>query len=80
MYGKIILKWISEKCYGVKYGRDSSGRGQKRVAGSYEHGNEPLSSVKYWEFLDWLSDLRLLKTNFSMLLVIFVMFETGFSN
>jgi len=27
-----------------------------RVAGSCEHGNEPLGSVKGWEFLKELSD------------------------
>jgi len=26
------------------------------VAGSREHGNEPSSSIKGWEFLDKLSD------------------------
>jgi hypothetical protein len=31
------------------------------VEGSCEHGNEPLGSIKCWETLEWLSDLRLLK-------------------
>jgi hypothetical protein len=30
---------------------DSSNSGQGPVAGSCEHGNEPLGSVKYGEFL-----------------------------
>jgi hypothetical protein len=34
-----ILKLILEK-YGGGYGLDSSGSGQRPVAGSYEHGNE----------------------------------------
>jgi hypothetical protein len=29
------------------------------VAGSYEHGNEPLGSINDGEFLDWLSILLL---------------------
>jgi hypothetical protein len=31
------------------------------MAGSYAHGNEPLGSIKCSEFLEWLSDCRLLK-------------------
>jgi hypothetical protein len=31
------------------------------VEGSCEHGNEPSGTIKYCEFLMWLSDLRLLK-------------------
>jgi hypothetical protein len=31
------------------------------VAGSYEHGNEPSSSIKAGKFLDQLSDHKLLK-------------------
>jgi hypothetical protein len=26
-----------------------------------EHGNEPSSSIKYWDFLEWLNKWRLLK-------------------
>jgi hypothetical protein len=29
--------------------------------GSFEHGNEPSGSIKCLEFLEWLSDWRLLK-------------------
>jgi hypothetical protein len=29
--------------------------------GSYEHGNEPLSSIKCWEVLEWLHIWRLFK-------------------
>jgi hypothetical protein len=31
------------------------------VEGSCEHDNEPSGSIKRWEFLEWLSDGRLLK-------------------
>jgi hypothetical protein len=31
------------------------------VEGSYELGNEPSGSIKFWEILEWLSDWRLLK-------------------
>jgi hypothetical protein len=34
------------------------------VAGSCEHYNEPLDSIKGWEFLDRLSDDQLLKKDF----------------
>jgi hypothetical protein len=30
------------------------------VESSCEHGNEPSCSIKYCEFLEWLSDYRLL--------------------
>jgi hypothetical protein len=29
--------------------------------GSYEHGNEPLDSIKCWEVLEWLREWRLLR-------------------
>jgi hypothetical protein len=31
------------------------------VEGSYDHGNEPSASMKRWIFLEWLSDLGLLR-------------------
>jgi hypothetical protein len=31
------------------------------VEGSCEHGNEPSSSIKWWEFLEWLHNWQLLK-------------------
>jgi hypothetical protein len=31
------------------------------VEGSREHGNEPLGSLKCWEFLEWLHNWQLLK-------------------
>jgi hypothetical protein len=37
-------------------GLESSGSGQGPVAGSCEHSNEPLGSIKGEEFLDKLSD------------------------
>jgi hypothetical protein len=37
-------------CYGMLH----------RVSeGSCEHGNEPSTFIKYWEFLDWLCDYQL---------------------
>ena len=33
---------------------DWAGSGQGGVAGTCECGNEPLGSIKYGEFLDWL--------------------------
>jgi hypothetical protein len=32
-------------------GMDSSGSGYGALAGSCEHGNESLESIKYWQFL-----------------------------
>jgi hypothetical protein len=37
-------------------GLDSSGSGQGPVAGSCEHSNEALGSIKGKEFLDYLND------------------------
>jgi hypothetical protein len=37
-------------------GLDSSGSGCGPVAGSCEHGNETLRSIKGGEFLDYLND------------------------
>jgi hypothetical protein len=34
-----------------RYGLDSSSSGQRPVAGSCEHGNEPLGSITGGEFL-----------------------------
>jgi hypothetical protein len=31
------------------------------VAGTCEHGNEPLGSIKGGEFVDWIHDYELLK-------------------
>jgi hypothetical protein len=38
----------------------SSGSAYKPTAGSCENDNKPLGSIKFWEFLVWLSDWRLL--------------------
>jgi hypothetical protein len=46
---------------GLEYGLDSCGSGYRKFVGSCEHGNEPSSSVIYWEFVEWLSDCRLIK-------------------
>jgi hypothetical protein len=42
-------------------GLDPSGSGYRPVKGSCEHGNEPSDSIKFWEFVVWLSNCRLLK-------------------
>jgi hypothetical protein len=42
-------------------GLDTSGSGQRSVAGCCEHGIEPSSSIKGGEFLDCLSDYKCLK-------------------
>jgi hypothetical protein len=34
---------------------DSSSSGEGPMAGSCEHDTEPLGSIKFWEFLKWLS-------------------------
>jgi hypothetical protein len=34
------------------------------VAGSGEYGNELLGSIKYWEFLEWLSSWWILKKGY----------------
>jgi hypothetical protein len=33
------------------YGLDRSGSEEGPVEGSFEHGNEPSSSIKFWEVL-----------------------------
>jgi hypothetical protein len=40
---------------------DSSGSGQGPVATSYEHGNEPSGYIQGEEFLNQMSDYRLLR-------------------
>jgi hypothetical protein len=42
------------------YGLDSSGSGQRPVAGSCEHGNALSGSIKCREFLAWLNNCWLL--------------------
>jgi hypothetical protein len=42
-------------------GLDASDAGQGPAAGFCEHGNEPSGSIKGWEFLDQLSNYKLLK-------------------
>jgi hypothetical protein len=44
--GMIMLKWMG--CYGL----DLPGSGQKQMEGPFEHGNEPLGSIKCWEVLE----------------------------
>ena len=36
------------------YGLDRAGSGQEQVVGTCVCRNEPLGSIKYGEFLDWL--------------------------
>jgi hypothetical protein len=51
--GRVILKWISKKWDG---GIDWIGLAQNndKMAGSCECSNEPLGSIKFGEFLDYL--------------------------
>jgi hypothetical protein len=48
---KIILKLIFKKLSG-RVGLDSIGSEQRQVAGSCDHGNEPLGSIKGRQFLE----------------------------
>jgi hypothetical protein len=48
---RIILN-IYLREMGWWYGLDSSSLGQRPVANSFEHGNEPSVSIKYWEILE----------------------------
>jgi hypothetical protein len=41
---------------GWGYGLDSSGLGEKPVAGFCEHSNEPSGFIKWWESPEWLSN------------------------
>jgi hypothetical protein len=43
------------------YVLDSFGSGYGPVEGYCEHGSEPLGSIKYFKFLEYLSDWFLLK-------------------
>jgi hypothetical protein len=45
---RIILKCVLDST--VWYGLDSSGSGQGLLEGSFERGNEPSGSIKFWEF------------------------------
>jgi hypothetical protein len=49
----VDAKWILRK-EGGKCGPDKLDSEQRPVAGPCEHGNEPLGSTKYREFLDQL--------------------------
>jgi hypothetical protein len=40
---------------------DESGSEQEPVFGTLEHGNDPSDSIKYFEFLEWLSNYWLLR-------------------
>jgi hypothetical protein len=51
--GRIILNVMSKK-WDKGYGLDLYGSGWAQVAGSCECGNEPPSSIKCGEFLDYL--------------------------
>jgi hypothetical protein len=50
--GRVILRRILKKYDGWGRGLDSSGAGEGKVAGCFEHGNEPSGSIKCGEFLD----------------------------
>jgi hypothetical protein len=47
-YGKVILKWISNRI--EKYGLEAFGSEQGPVIGSCELCKEFLCSVKFWEY------------------------------
>jgi hypothetical protein len=66
--GQIILKWIFNKqdgrvCHGLMWFS-----GNRPVAGSFEHGNEPHRCQKYREHLDYLRNYKLLKFSEQILL------------
>lgn len=42
-------------------GLDSAGLGQNLSVGCCEHGKEPSRFLKVWEFIEWVSDCKLLK-------------------
>ena len=48
---KIILNWVLKKEAG-RACTDSAGSRQGQVAAFCEYGGEPLSSTKYWVFVD----------------------------
>jgi hypothetical protein len=50
--GRIILKWILKKYYGWGLGLDLSGAREGKLAGCFEHGNEPSGSIKCGNFVD----------------------------
>jgi len=47
--------WILRK-RALGYGLDLAGPGQGQVAGTCECGNEPSGSIKFGEFLEWLTN------------------------
>ena len=49
--GRIILKWILDKCDGG-HGLDGSGSGYGQVAGSCECVKEPSGFIKCGEFIE----------------------------
>ena len=52
--GRIIILNGSSGSGMWGYGLDRAGSGLGQVSGTCECGNEPLGSVKFWEFLDLL--------------------------
>jgi hypothetical protein len=55
--GRIRRSWEDKTILDIRqigwgYGLDSSGTGQRPVAGSCEHGNKHSGSIKCWEFLE----------------------------
>jgi len=50
--GRLILKWMLKKYDGWGRGLDSSGARGGKVAGCFEHGNEPSVSMNCNEFVD----------------------------
>jgi hypothetical protein len=60
---RILLKWILQK-YCVKVWTDTSSSRQYPVAGSSIHDNEHWNSIEGTEFLEQMSDYKLLKKDF----------------
>jgi len=50
--GSILLNWILKKYDGWGGGLHSSGAGEGKVAGCFEHGDEPSVSIKCGDFVD----------------------------
>jgi hypothetical protein len=48
-------------CSVCRRGLESTGLGHNPSVGCCGHGNEPSRFLKGWEFIEWLSDCKLLK-------------------
>jgi hypothetical protein len=62
--GRPRCRWEDNIKMGLRqewYGQDSSCSGEGPVEGSCEQGNEPSTSTKCWEVLEWMNEWQLLK-------------------